>query len=70
MLAFHKYFSKGLALFSQCHSILTRMQSYIAQGALDDRYTNKFALLNSMAIYPKPGHQLLYTSITGEMKIP
>jgi hypothetical protein len=23
-----------------------------------------------MAIYPKPGHKLLYTSMTGEMKCP
>jgi hypothetical protein len=36
--------------------------------ALDDRYTNKFASLDSMAIYHKPGHKLLYTPMTGEMK--
>jgi hypothetical protein len=24
--------------------------------ALDDRYANKFVLLNSMAIHPKPEH--------------
>ena len=36
--------------------------------ALDDRYANKFAPLNSTAIYPKPGHQLLYTPVTSEMK--
>jgi hypothetical protein len=23
-----------------------------------------------MAIYPKPGHQLLYTPMTGEMEMP
>ena len=37
---------------------------------LDDRYANKFTPLGSTAIYPKPGHQLLYTSMTGEMKCP
>ena len=37
---------------------------------LDDRYANKFAPLDSMAIYPKPGHKLLYTPMTGEMKYP
>jgi hypothetical protein len=35
-----------------------------------DRYANKFAPLDSMAIYPKPGHQLLYTPMTGEIKCP
>jgi hypothetical protein len=34
--------------------------------ALDDRYANKFAPLNSMTIYPKSG--LLYTPMTGEIK--
>ena len=38
--------------------------------ALDDRYANKFAPLNSTPIYPKPSHQLLYTFMTGEMKYP
>jgi hypothetical protein len=38
--------------------------------ALDDRYANKFAPLDSTAIYPKPGHKLLYTSMTGEIKCP
>ena len=38
--------------------------------ALDDRYANKFAPLDSTAIYPKPGHKLLYTHMTGEMKCP
>jgi hypothetical protein len=38
--------------------------------ALDDRYENKFAPLDSMTIYPKHVHQLLYTPITGEMKMP
>ena len=70
VLAFPKHFSKGLALFSPCHSILARMQSYIAQVALDDRYANKFAPLNSTAIYPKSGHQLHYTPMTDEMKYP
>ena len=46
------------------------MQSYITRVALDDRYANKFAPLDSTAIYPKPGHQLLYTPMTGEMKCP
>ena len=30
--------------------------------ALDDRYANKFAPLDSTAIYPKYGHALLYTT--------
>jgi hypothetical protein len=38
--------------------------------ALDDRYANKFAPLDSTTIYPKSGHQLLYTPMTGEMKMP
>ena len=38
--------------------------------ALDDRYANKFAPLDSTAIYPKSGHQLLYISMTGEIKCP
>jgi hypothetical protein len=38
--------------------------------ALDNRYANKFAPLDSTAIYPKPGHQLLYTHMTGEMEMP
>jgi hypothetical protein len=36
----------------------------------NDRYANKFAPLDSMTIYPKPGHQLLYTPMTGEIKYP
>jgi hypothetical protein len=38
--------------------------------ALDDRYANKFAPLDSMAIYSKPGHKLLYTPMIGEIKYP
>jgi hypothetical protein len=38
--------------------------------ALDDQYANKFAPLFSTTIYPKPGHQLLYTPMTGRMKCP
>jgi len=45
------------------------MQSKITQVALDDQYANKFAPLDSMAIYPKFGHKLLYTPMTGEMEI-
>jgi hypothetical protein len=37
--------------------------------ALDDRYANKFAPLDSMTIYPKPGYQFLYTPMTGEMEM-
>ena len=37
---------------------------------LDDQYANKFSPLDSTIIYPKPGHQLLYTPMTGEMKYP
>ena len=36
----------------------------------DDQYANKFAPLDSTGIYPKPGHQLLYTPMTGEIKYP
>jgi hypothetical protein len=36
--------------------------------ALDDRYANKYAPLDSTTIYPKPGHKLLYTPMTSEMK--
>jgi hypothetical protein len=32
--------------------------------ALDDRYANKFAPLDSTTIYPKLGHALLYTTVT------
>jgi hypothetical protein len=38
--------------------------------ALDDQYANKFAPLDSTAIYHKLGHQLLYTPMTGEMEMP
>ena len=38
--------------------------------ALNDRYINKFAPLDSTTIYPKPDHELLYTPMTGEMKYP
>ena len=38
--------------------------------ALDDQYANKFASLDSMAIYPKSSHKLLYTPMTSEMKCP
>ena len=33
-----------------------------AQVALDDRYANKFAPLDSTTIYPKSGHALLYST--------
>ena len=46
------------------------MQSWIAQVALDDQYANKISPLDSTTIYPKSGHALLYTPITGEMKCP
>jgi hypothetical protein len=38
--------------------------------ALDDRYANKFAPLDSTSIYPKSDHKLLYTPMTGEIKCP
>jgi len=38
--------------------------------ALDDQYANKFAPLDSTAIYLKSGHKLLYTPMTGEMEMP
>jgi hypothetical protein len=38
--------------------------------ALDDRYANKFAPLDSTAIYPKSDYKLLYTPMTGEIKCP
>jgi hypothetical protein len=46
------------------------MHTEITRVALDDRYANKFASLNSTAFYPKPGHQLLYKPMTGEMEMP
>jgi hypothetical protein len=46
------------------------MQSYITRVALDDRYANKFAPLDSTAMYHKLSHQLLYTPMTGEMEMP
>ena len=39
-------------------------------SSTSDRYANKFAPLDSTVIYPKPGHKLLYTPMTGEMKYP
>ena len=42
----------------------------MAQVALDNRYANKFSLLDSTTIYTKPGHKLLYIPMTGEMKCP
>jgi hypothetical protein len=39
------------------------MQIEIAQVILDDRCANKFAPLNSMTIYPKPGQALLYSNL-------
>jgi len=35
--------------------------------ALDNCYAKKFAHLDSMAIYPKPGRALLYTPMADEM---
>ena len=65
-VSFSQSFSKGLAMplnpsddAKLDHSSGTRW-----------RYANKFAPLDSMAIYPKPSHQLLYTPMTGEMKCP
>jgi hypothetical protein len=46
------------------------MQSYITRVALDDRYANKFAPLDSTTIYPKPNYKLLYAPMIGEMKMP
>jgi hypothetical protein len=70
VLAFSQLFFKGLSLISPRNSILATSQSWIARVALDDRYENKFAPLDSTAIYPKPGHKLLYTPMIGEMKCP
>jgi hypothetical protein len=64
-LAFSQTFLKGFLLSSPCHSILATSQCSIAQVALDERYANKFAPLDSMTIYPKPGHELLYSPMTG-----
>ena len=44
--------------------------SLITRVALDDRYANKFAPLDSTAIYPKLGHELIYTPMPSEMKCP
>jgi hypothetical protein len=38
--------------------------------ALDDQYANKFAPLDGTVIYPKLGHQLFYTPMTGEIEMP
>jgi len=38
--------------------------------ALDDRYANKFAPVDSTTIHPKPGHVLLYTPLTSKIKCP
>ena len=35
--------------------------------ALDDWYVNKFAPLDNMTTYPKPGHKLLYSPMTGKI---
>ena len=57
---------------STCHATqsLRRCKVRSLEWHLDDRYANKFAPLDSTAIYPKPGHQLLYTPMIGEMKCP
>src|SRR6185503_9877562 len=63
-------FSKNFHLISLRHSILATSQCKIAQAALDDRYANKFAPLDSTAIYPKSGHALLYTPFDRCNKMP
>jgi hypothetical protein len=63
VLAFSQSFSKELT--TQLATPLDPSND----AKLDDRYANKFAPLNSTAIYPKPGHQLLYTPMTGEMEM-
>ena len=70
MLAFSQSFPKGLA--TQLATPLDPSDDAKLDHtvALDDRYANKFAPLDSTAIYPKPGHQLLYTPMIGEMKCP
>jgi small-conductance mechanosensitive channel len=48
--------------------LATQLVTPLARVALDDRYANKFTPLDSTVIYLKPGHKLLYTPMTGEMK--
>jgi hypothetical protein len=36
---------------------------------MTDMQTSLIAPLDSTTIYPKPGHQLLYTPMTGEMEM-
>jgi hypothetical protein len=37
---------------------------------ISSKVANKFASLDSMAIYLKLGHKILYTPMTGEMEMP
>jgi hypothetical protein len=37
---------------------------------MTDMQTSLSASLDSTTIYPKPGHKLLYTPMTGKMKYP
>jgi hypothetical protein len=62
VLAFHKHFSKGFATQLATPLNTSNDAKLDHSNALDDRYANKFAPLNSMTIYPEPGHVLLYTT--------
>ena len=63
---FSQSFSKGLA--TQLATPLNPSDD--AKLDHSSGYANKFAPLDSTAIYPNPGHKLLYTPMTGEMKCP
>jgi hypothetical protein len=67
-LAFSQTFFKGIFTLFTTPLDPSNIAMLDAQVALDDRYANKFAPLDSTAIYPKPGHKLFYTPMTGEMK--
>ena len=56
-------FLKVFHLLSPRHSILAHRKVRSLQVALDDRYANKFAPLDSTAIYPKSGQAILYSAL-------
>ena len=70
VLAFSQTFFKGLVTHFTTPLDPSNDVKLDHSSALDDRYANKFVSLDSTAIYPKPGHKLLYTPMTGEMKCP
>ena len=65
-VSFSQIFSEGLATQLATPLDPSDDAKLDRSSGTDDRYANKFAPLDSMAIYPKPDHQLLYTPMTGE----